>query len=239
MLHHTRGIVFHQVKYSETSLIVKIYTEQFGLQSYMIRGIRSKKSLIKPALLQPFTLIDLVVYHKEKKDLQHIKEIQIAYPFKSIPFDIRKSSVLIFLNEILIHVIREQESNPGLFQFIYNSIESFDLMDQGIADFHLRFMMELTRHLGFYPKNNFSAETCAFNMQEGIFTHQTLSSNTVIPKPYSDYFAALASTGAHPVQINPSHRPILLEYMIRYYKLHIPGIHEIKSHSVLQVVLND
>lgn len=239
MLHHTRGIVFHQVKYSETSLIVKIYTEQFGLQSYMIRGIRNKKSLIKPALLQPFTLVEIVVYHNEKKDLQHLKEIQIACPFKSIPFDIRKSSVLIFLNEILNCVIREQESNPGLFQFIYNSIESFDLTDQGINDFHLNFMMELTRHLGFYPKKNFNEENTVFDMQEGVFTHQVMSSNTLMHKPYSEYFAALLSDGNSPVQMNPSNRQTMLEYMIRFYKLHIPGIKEIKSHSVLKAVLND
>ena len=239
MLHHTRGIIFHQVKYSETSLIVKIYTEQFGLQSYMIRGIRSKKSLVKPALLQPLTLADMVVYHKENKNIQHLKEIKIAYPFNSIPFDIRKSSVIIFLNEVLYNVIREQESNRNLFEYLYNSIVSLDLMEKGIADFHLHFLMQLTKHLGFYPKKNISEQNSVFDMQEGVFVQQTISSNIIILKPFSEYFAGLIAAGNEPIKINPSHRTILLEYLIQYYKVHIPGIKEIKSHHILQSVLND
>jgi DNA repair protein RecO (recombination protein O) len=239
MIHLTRGIIFHKVKYSETSFIVKIYTEQFGLQTYILRGIRSKKSFAKPALLQPLTLVEMVVYHNEKNDLQHLKEIKIAYPFQTIPFDIRKSSVIIFLTEILYNVIREQESNQNLFDYLFHSIVSFDEMEEGIADFHLHFMMELTKHLGFFPTKNFSAENTFFDMQEGSFTHQAISSYSIILKPYSDSFAALMDARDKPVHINPSHRTILLEYMIRYYKIHIPGIKEIKSHPVLQSVLND
>jgi DNA repair protein RecO (recombination protein O) len=239
MLYQTRGIIFHQVKYAETSLIVKVYTEQFGLQSYIIRGLRSKKSLIKPALLQPMTPVEMIVYHKEKKDIQHLKEIKIAYPFKSIPFDIRKSSVIIFLNEILYQVIREEESNPGLFEFLYRSIVSLDRMEKGVSDFHLQFMMMLTTYLGFFPKGNFSQENSVFDMQEGIFVQQTISSNILILKPYSEYFARLIAAADEPPNINPLHRTILLEYLIRYYRVHIPGLKEIKSHPILQSVLND
>jgi DNA repair protein RecO (recombination protein O) len=239
MLHLTRGIVFHQVKYSETSIIVKIYTEQFGLQSYIIRGIRNKKSLIKPALLQHLTLVEMVVYHKEKKDIQHIKEIKIAYPFKSIPFDIRKSSVIIFLNEVLYHVIREQEPNRSLFEFLYNSIVTLDVTEKGVADFHLHFLMQLTKHVGFFPKNNFSEENSVFDLQEGVFTPSSTTSDISIPRPFSEYFARLIDAREDMINISSLHRPILLGYLIRYYKVHIPGIKEIKSHHILQSVLND
>lgn len=239
MLHHTRGIIFHQVKFSETSLIVKIYTEQFGLQSYILRGIRSKKSLIKPALLQPLTLVEMEVYHKDKNDIQHIKEIKVAFPFKSIPFDIRKSSVIMFLTEILNNVIREQESNSSLFDYIYDSLILFDSIVKGLADFHLYFMMELTKHLGFYPKNNYKDENSVFDMQEGIFVHQTVASENFIIKPYSGYFARLIGAEMNSIIINPTHRSNLLGYMIRYYSVHLPGMREVKSHHILQTILND
>jgi DNA repair protein RecO (recombination protein O) len=239
MLHHTRGIIFHQVKFSETSLIVKIYTELFGLQTYILRGVRSKKSFVKPALLQSLTLVEMEVYHKEKNEIQHVKEIKVAYPYKSIPFDIRKSSVIMFLTEILINVIREQESNSSLFEYIYEALVSFDRMEEGIADFHLYFMMELTKHLGFYPKNNYKDENSVFDLQEGVFVHQTVSSDDFILKPYNGYFARLIGAEGNSIKINSFHRSNLLEYMIRYYKAHIPGIKEIKSHHILQTILND
>ena len=239
MLHITRGIVFHQVKYSETSLIVKIYTEQSGLQSYIIRGMRSKKPIVKPALLQPLTLVEMVVHHKENKDIQHLKEIKIAYHFKTIPFDLRKSSVTLFLNEVLILVIREQEPNSRLFDFLYNSIVSLDLMEKGIADFHLYFLLKLTKFVGFFPKNNFSMENPVFDLQEGIFTNLPPLSGLSIPSPYSEYFSRLIDVNKEPLNINPSDRTILLEYIIRYYKVHILDLKEIKSHHVLQSVLND
>ncbi len=239
MLHQTRGIVFHRVKYSETSLIVKIYTEQFGLQSYMIRGMRSKKSLVKPALLQPLTLVEIVVYHKENNDLQHLKEIKINYPFQTIPFDLRKSSVILFLNEVLYNVIREQESNSSLFDFLYNSIVSLDKMENGIAGFHLCFLMQLTKYLGFSPKRNFDEENSVFDLQEGVFKHQPISSELTIPMPVSEYFAKLIGPENMPEIIPPRYRSTLLDYLIRYYKIHIPGIKEIKSHAILHRVLKD
>ncbi|MCD4664768.1 MAG: DNA repair protein RecO [Bacteroidales bacterium] len=169
MLHKTRGIVLNKVKYSETSLIVKIYTELFGLQSYLIRGIRNKKSKIKPSLLQHLALIELIVYHKEKKSIQHIKEIKSAYQFKSVPFDIRKSSIIIFLNEILYKVIKEEESNKSLFEFLFNTIQILDINEKGVSDFHLIFLVQLTKFLGFFPKNNFSKTRDNFNLEDGEF----------------------------------------------------------------------
>jgi DNA repair protein RecO (recombination protein O) len=242
MLHHTRGIVFHQVRYSETSLIVKIYTELFGLQSYMIRGIRSKKSQIRPAQLQHLSIVDMVVYHKEKKDIQHIKELKIALPFKSIPFDIRKSSVVIFLNEVLYNVIREQEANPALFNFLYNALQVLDLKEKGLSGFHLQFLVQLTRHLGFFPRNNYSDEAPAFDLQEGIFTKQSLHPLLYMDEPLSKYFSILATLSFDDTEsfsIPADQRNKLLEYLLRYYSIHIPGVKPIKSHIILQTVLND
>ena len=242
MLHKTRGIVLHQVKYSETSLIVKIYTELFGLQSYLIRGIRNKKSKIKPALLQHLALVELIVYYKEKKSIQHIKEIKSAYQFKSVPFDIRKSSIIIFLNEILYKVIKEEESNKSLFEFLFNTIQILDINEKGVSDFHLIFLVQLTKFLGFFPKNNFSKTRDNFNLEEGEFLGQNIRGRYFIEKPYSKYFSELINISyenSELFHIPPNHRNNLMEYILNYYRLHLPGISEIKSHQVLKTVLND
>ena len=242
MLHKTPGIVLHQVKYSESSVIAKIYTELFGLQSYIIHGIRNKKSKIKSALLQHLTLVDLVVYHKAKSNIHNIKEIKIAYPFHSIPYNIHKSSITVFINEILYHVIKEEEANADLFKFLFNSIQILDLKESHYATFHYLFLMQLTKHLGFYPKNNFSASHCNFNLEEGKFTDQKGPENFYITPPFSAYISDLTTRSFEDLEslnISSIHRNQLLEILLNYYRLHLPVALNIKSHQVLQTVLND
>ncbi len=150
MLHQTKGIVFHSLKYSETSVIVKIYTELFGIQSYLIKGLRSSGSKIKPGLFQPMTLLDLVVYHKEKQVLQSIKEVHLALPYQEIPFDIRKSSIALFLNELVYKTIREEEANPDLFEFIWNACLELDATQEPVNCFHLLFSVRFCHFLGIF-----------------------------------------------------------------------------------------
>ena len=120
MIHQTRGIVFKTIKYSETSVISKIYTEKFGLQSYLINGVRSEKSKIKAGLLQTMSILDMQVYYRENKNLNRVKEITAAYVFQSLPFDALKRSAGLFVMDVLNKCIREQESNEDLFQFTQN-----------------------------------------------------------------------------------------------------------------------
>ena len=242
MLYNTPGIVLHQVKYSESSVIAKIYTESFGLQSYMVRGVRNKKSKIKSALLQHLTLVELVVYHKTKSNIQNIKEIKIAYPFYSIPYDVYKSSIAIFLNEILYHVIKEEEANADLFKFLFNAIQFLDLKKSHYTSFHYLFLMQLSKYLGFYPKTNYSAKNCIFNMEEGKFSDQKGPENLFLSPPFSSYISNLTSLSFEKLEffkINSVHRNQLLEILLNYYRLHLPISLNIKSHLVLQTVLND
>lgn len=242
MLHNTPGIVFHQVKYSESSIIAKIYTELFGLQSYMIRGMRSKKSAVKSALLQHLTLVDLVVYHKPNSNIHNIKEIKLAYPFQSIPYNIHKSSITVFLNEILYHVIKEEESNEDLFKFLFNAIQVLDLKESNYSSFHYFFLIQLSKHLGFYPNSNYSDINNNFNMEAGIFTNQDGPQNLFIPPPFSKYISELISLSFDSLElfkIQSIHKNQLLEIILNYYRLHLPIALNIKSHLVLQTVLND
>ena len=242
MLYKTRAIVLNSVKYSETSLILKIYTEEFGLQSYMVRGVRSKSAKIKPALLQNLSLIDLEVYHKEKKSIQTIKELRPDYTFTSIPFHMKKSAIAVFMNEILYKSIREEEQNTGLFGFIYESVKLLD-MESGInPNFHLLFMVQLTRFLGFFPKNNFSAGINVFDLQEGLFKSTDIPGDLLLQMPASKYLSILLNSSFDNIKtlsIPAKIRGLLLENLIRYYSLHLPGFGTVKSHIVMKEVLKD
>src|SRR5258705_1073932 len=118
----TRGIVLHTLKYSETSVITKIYTEKLGLQSYIVKGVRAAKSKSKAAMLQPLTLLEMEVSHRENKQLQFIKEFRRAFIYQSIPFDTLKSTISFFLLEVISKAIREHEPNNEMFEFIYDSL---------------------------------------------------------------------------------------------------------------------
>lgn len=241
MLYKVKGIVLHSVKYSETSVIVKIYTDLFGLKSFLIRGVRSKKSKIKPGLFQSLTLLDLVIYHREKASLQSIKEIHIAYPFQSLPFDIKKSSIALFINELLYKSIREEETNRELFNFLWNSCIQLDLFDGNINCFHLVFSIHLTRFLGIMPQRNHSGSRQIFNVKEGQFqanipdhtlyldSVNSSALNTIIATPLE-----MAST----LKISPSIRARLLSTIITYFQYHLQGFREMHSHHVLHNVLS-
>lgn len=242
MIHSTRGIVFHHIKYSETSIIAKIYTELFGLQSYLIKGIRSRKSKTKSSLLQHLSLLEMEVYHKEKSKLHHIKEMKSAYQYTTIPFDIRKSSIVLFINEILYKSILEEEPNQNLFDFIYNSIQILDLSESHFSNFHLLFMVQLTKHLGFFPKGNYSHTNNIFNMQDGVFQKNLPLFTNYLAEPFSGYLNTLQTHSFKEVEmikIAVNHRKELLQKLVDYYRLHLSGFREIKSHEVLYEVLND
>lgn len=242
MLHSTRGIVFHQLKYAESSVIVKIYTERFGLQSYIVRGIHGRKSKIKPALLQNLSLVDLVVYHREKKEIQELKEIRINHPFYSIPFDVRKAAVVMFINEILNKVIHEEEANESLFEFLYRSVIQLDEQVKGMGKLHLQFLLKLSVHLGFAPVNNFSERKGVFDLREGKFGSIIIHPEYFASMPFSNYISSLMRIDfgdTDKLAIPSKDRAVLLDILLRYYFLHVPGMKEVKSHQVLKSIFND
>ncbi len=242
MLHATRGIVFRQIKYTDNSMIVTIYTEVFGLQSYLVRGIRSKKSGSKAALLMPMSMVDMVVYHKEKNELQYIKEITANNPFHSIRNDIIKSSVVLFLSEILNKSIKEVEANQALFEFLDNSIHLFDNLEEGKAIFHFVFLLQLTKHLGFFPNKPISRSIKNFNLLDGGFNITATEEQFYIKPPYSDYIFQLVNSNYEnltAINIPQNHRSELLDIILKYFEVHLSGFSGIKSHKVLKQILND
>ncbi len=236
--HKTRGIVLHQIKYSETSVIAKIYTELFGLESFIIRGVRNNKSKVKQGLLRHLSLVDLVVYHNNKKGLQHLKEIKSNYTFKSIPFDMRKSSIALFMNEILYKSIKEETKNEEMFDFIYKSIISLDEAEENFSDYHFHFVVKLNKYLGFYPNNNFSDNVSVFNIREGMFQEFVTDEETCMDESLSNQFHLLLEKEFGEHYVPAEYRKQLLNKIIEYYRYHVAGISEIKSHQVLETVFN-
>lgn len=237
----TRGIVFRQTRYSDTSLVVKILTEQLGLRSYIIKGARGAKSRLKASLFQPLTLLELVVSQNDKTELQHIREARPAYAYVKVPGDIRRSSILLFLNELLLKSIQEETVNPDLFGFVYRQLLLLDQAPEVPPHFHLLFALHLTRYLGFFPQGSYHGETGVFVLEEGHFAHSSLlPAVDIIGGKACQAFYLLLNRQPDDLGLFPLSTQVrneLLEKIIRYYQLHLPLQGAFKSHLVLHEVL--
>ena len=241
MLYKTRGIVLNHIKYSETSIIVTIYTERFGRQSYIINGVRSKKAKIKANIFQPLFLLNMEVYYKPKRDLQRVKEIQNAFVFSNLPYDLKKSTLAIFIAEILYKTIQEQEPNRELFEYLFNSIQLLDLKEKGLSNFHIYFLIHLTKYLGFFPNNNNSETNCYFDLKAGNFMQIKPMHLSYLDKDQSIIFNQMLkfSGDQHEnLKMGYKERIQLLEKIIEYYTLHNEGVKSIKSLDVFKEVFH-
>lgn len=241
MIQNSRAIVLHQLKYSETSVIVSLYTEAFGRQSYMVNGIRSSKSKVKMALLQPLFLLEVEAYHKMGRDVQRMKEFKMADVYHNLPFDIVKSTMAMFLAELLGKVLRNEEPDNGVFEFIYNSFIFFDTMAKGASNFHLWFMIKLLGYLGYQLENNHSIVNVFFDLKAGSFVAYRPSFPNTPDTEESAYIAQMISMEASELEkynLNGHMRSRLLEVMIECYTIHFEGIGKIKSLKVLHEIFH-
>ncbi len=239
MHQQTKGIVLHTVKYSETSVIAKIYTEVFGLLSFMVKGVRSSKSKNKASLMQPLTILDMEISYRENKGLQYIREFRRAYTYRSLPFDTLKSAIALFLLEVTGKAIREHETNDEMFVFLEEALMSLDKEEQLNPDFHLLFMLHFARHLGFMPHDNYSPATNRFEMLEGNFVQSDALTSTLLDETESLLLHRLMQSPLFlPLspKITRAERRQALNNLIRYYQLHIENFN-LRSPEVLEEVL--
>lgn len=240
MLEKTKAIVVKTTKYSETSVVLKAFTEEFGMRTYMVKGVRKRKSKTPMSLFQPLSLLEMVVYEKEGRDIQNIKEMKPHILFKSIPYEIFKSSMAVFLNEVILKSIGEEERNQEVFDFIYQSVLFLDEAEENYQNFHLWFMTHFTRFLGFKSSSNYSIQENIFDLQEGRFTSLMLPDSISIQPPLSQYFYQIQSDEqfGSGVGLNRRKRTDLLLKLQRYYQFHLPGFTELKSIGVLMEVMD-
>jgi DNA repair protein RecO (recombination protein O) len=169
MLEKTKGIVLHQIKYTDSGIIAQIYTRNSGRKSLLIKGVRSKKKGKQVIFFQPLFILDLEMYSKPSREIQFLKEFSVSYTPTDIPFNVVKSSVALFLGEVLYSTLKEESPQPDLFDFIENSIIFFDKCTTGVANFHISFLIRLTRFLGFEPGPRLDIDNSFFDMINGVF----------------------------------------------------------------------
>ena len=240
MLHKTRGIVFKTTDYGDSSIIVQVFTEKFGLQSYIVNGAKKPKAKINRNMFQPLHLLDMVVYHKNTGNVQRIKEVKNAPVLQSIPYDVIKSSLAIFLNEVLYKAVKQQSADENLFGFVFNAIEWLDHQHDGLANFHLFFLLRLTRYLGFYPDINLANTAGFFDMKNGVFCNYKPDSILYLSPPHTQNFTALllcSFENLAQLKLTNDERRYLIHKLLDYYTLHIEGFGNIRSHEVLEEVL--
>ena len=240
MLEKTRGIFLHAIKYSETSLIATIYTEAYGRQSFIINGMRGKNSSVKASSFQPLYLLDLELYYKAGRDIQRLKNARIINPYTSIQFDIRKSSQVFFLAEMLYKCLREEAPNAELFNFISHSLTFFDLNDTGVSNFHIWFLFKLTKFLGFSPNLENSQISNFFDLQSAAFVSHEPAHNQFADKHSTLLLSKLFEVGFSSVETleyTQNERKIVLEILLEFYSIHFDHLGEIKSLNVLKEVL--
>lgn len=236
MIIRTQGIALKLTNYSENSIVAQIFTRDHGLQSYLIQGAKKPKAKIPLAILQPFHLLDLQVYHKEHNQLQRIKEAQQYPVLRDIPLNIVKSAIAMFLNEVLYKVLRHQNPDPFVFHYIADSIQWLDQAATKLGNFHLLFLIGLSRHLGFYPIHSSKPY---LDLAEGVFTNSLPAHAHFIAEPNTSTFRLLMHSSydsMHQVILSKEDRRYLLEKILDLYRLHTENFGEVRSLVVLEEI---
>ncbi|WP_175634120.1 DNA repair protein RecO [Pedobacter ghigonis] len=241
MLHKVRGIVLKTTNYSESSVIVQVLTDKFGMQSYLINGVKKPKAKIKMNMLQSLHLLDMVVYHKANTNMQRVSEVRQTPVFKSIPYDMVKTSIVIFLNEVLYKSIRQQSADEDLFDYIFNSVAWFDEVEEISSNFHLSFLLKLTRFLGFAPNEKRRADQIYFDLQEGEFFSRVPIHANYLQLDDALQFISLFNTPLEKnseIKLANSQRRFLLDKILVFYTLHTASFGTVQSHKILETLLS-
>jgi DNA repair protein RecO (recombination protein O) len=235
----TKAIVISSLKYSEADLIVKCFTEECGLKSYLLKNIlKSKKGKLRTSFFQPLTLLEITANHKDKGTLEFIQDAKVYFANQTLHTHIVKTSIVLFLSEILKSVIQEEEKNKPMFLFIEKSIIWLD-SNAEVANFHLLFLLQLTDFLGFYP-DDLDSNLPYFNASEGIF--QSESSNIycihLTEKSGLKQLLGTKFDSINRVKLTKRERQETMEILLLYYELHIQGFKKPKSLQVLNQLFN-
>lgn len=244
MIHATKGIVLRTIPYGDSSIISSVYTELFGLQQYLVKGIRTnaRKSVGKSACFQPGAIIELSVYHNELKQLQYVREVHWGYIYTSILSEVVKNTVSLFMVELLQHSLQQPESNPPLFYLVENSLQELDkAADSATANFPLFFAVQLAAFLGFQFQGNYSEQTPFVDLKEGIFVAEKPDHLYFLEEDAAAVTAKLIQlrdfTQLADIPLNRFQRRALMESYLQFYSLHIADFGALRSLPVLKEIL--
>lgn len=238
MLQKTEGIVLRTVKYKDTAFIADVYTDVAGRVSFMVPLPRSRKASVKSVLFQPLSLVELEADFRPNTSIYKIKEAKSWHPFISLPYDPYKSAIALFLSEFLCRAVRVEADNRALFSYLRHSIVWLDECRTGFANFHLVFLMRLSRFLGLYPNLEGYSEGCYFDLVNACFT-------SLRPSGHSHYIGPIETARLltlmrmnydtmHLFAMSRVERMRCLTVIEQYYRLHLPDFPELKSLDVLK-----
>jgi DNA repair protein RecO (recombination protein O) len=236
MLLKTRAIVISAVRYQEKSLVVKCFTHAEGLRSYYVRdAFGNKKSSQKNIYFRPLSIIDIVATHKNKGALEYFKEVRLAHPYTGLHGDMAKTTIALFISEVLHHSIKEEAQNEGLYEFLENSLLWLDGHSEPV-NFHLIFLMGLTKYLGFYPNGLHSH--AFFEMTEGVF--MPYASSTCLNEAETQLLRRLMGLKLENREkaFHITERQALLKILLDYYTVHLEGFRKPRSLDVLREVFS-
>lgn len=238
----TRGIVFRTLKYGESSVIADIFTEEKGLHTFIAGGVRTAKSRMPFNLFQPMTIVEIVSYFRDDAAaMNRLKEMRASEVYISIPFDVRRGAVAMFMAEVCRKAIQEAEENRDLFDFLRAYLLHLDQTQQPIANLHLHFLLHLSGHLGFQPHAEAEGwpDPCYLDLQEGVFVPLMPLHGHHLDAEASRQVMALLHTEAaecHAVVLNRAQRKALLQKLLHFYQLHLPVFSDIHTPEVLEMV---
>lgn len=234
-----QGIVLHTIKYGDTSMVAYLLTDLHGRRNFMVQGVKSSKGRgNKASMLQPMFTLEFEGISSPHSQMDRMKDVRMAFPLRTLPFDVRKSTIALFMAEVLYKLIKEVEPNSPLFGFVRNSVIALDMMEEGVSNFHLWFLVQMSAFLGFYPANEYTAGDC-FDVVEGGFTPLQPSHNIIIDRPNSELLSQLM--GCPPgdlcgIKLGRGQRACFLSSLLDYFGYHLDTVHRIQSLKILSEV---
>jgi DNA repair protein RecO (recombination protein O) len=242
MLVKTEAIVLHSFKFGESRLIVEMFTREVGRLSFAIPIPKTSKGKLKKQYFQPMTLLEIECDVRQRTQLQKLKDARILTAYTSLPFSPEKLAITLFTAEFLYHALRSEQQDHLLFAYIFNSMQWLDAAPTGYANFHLTFLMHMSRFLGFYPNLDDYVDGCVFDMRAATFTLQVPIHRDFLQPEDARRIHILMRMDfptMHLYRLNHHDRNRIVDVLLHYYRLHIPQFPELKSLSVLQELWNN
>ena len=234
-----RGVVLHTLKYGDSSMVVYLLTDVGGRRTYMVQGVRSRSGRgSKLALFQPMVPVEFEGLESPHREMDRFREVRAGFVLQSLPFDVRKSTVALFMAEVLYRLVRESEPNEALFDFVWGSVAELDAMREGVANFHLWFLAHLSRLLGFCPGNGYLPGDW-FDICEGLYTktrpahvhYMTQESSRLLHEMLACDVGRLGGIG-----LNRDQRVAFLNALLVYLGYHLDAINAVQSIRILREV---